>query len=154
MGFGIPVNGPTNEESSGALPAARYLLVVEEVTEDISKSANQMAVVVFGCHDADGVRAGAVKDYYPFHVDWKIKNLCHHLGIRKTAAFELDSDDMLGRQCGGDVAVEEYTDSAGRSRNKNSVSTFALEDWVGDVPAIKAEPEPAPEQASESDGEL
>lgn len=157
VGEVIHVGGPTDVVSSGVMPPGRYVMVIEEVIHEASKtSGNPMMTVDYGCYDGTGVRVGGVRDYIPLikSTEWKLFAFLHAVGIRKSSAFDLDLDELYGKRCGGDVIVEEYTTTAGETREKNKATPFPIEDWEGEVPELQIKVEGEPGSDDGGDEEL
>lgn len=106
MGFKINVN--TRTDTAEGLEEKRYLLRVSKVEPWLDDVQEERGVIVrFTCHDPanpDSVE-GQSNDRFSNEAKmlWKLRGFMYAIGVRKKSGFEIDSDDLVGKECLGDL---------------------------------------------------
>ena len=106
MGFKINVN--TRTDTAEGLEEKRYLLKVSKVEPWLNDIEEQVGIIVrFTCHDIENpdVVEGQSNDRFPDEAKmlWKLRGFLYAIGVRKSSAFSLDSEELLGKSCLGDL---------------------------------------------------
>lgn len=106
MGFRININ--TRTDTAEGLEEKRYLLKITKVEPWLNDIQEQVGIIArFTCHDVANpdVVEGQSNDRFPSSAKmlWKLRGFMYALGIRKKSAFEIDSDDLIDKECLGDL---------------------------------------------------
>jgi hypothetical protein len=137
MGFKINVN--TRTDTAEGLEEKRYLLKVSKVEPWLNDIEEQVGIIIrFTCHDTANpeVVEGQSYDRFPNSAKmiWKLRGFLYAAGVRKKSAFEIDSDELLNKECLGDLTWYK-----GNKGNLPNWKFYALDEAPEEAPAVSSD---------------